>query len=147
VKFSVFHIILALLLAAIAGCLGAIAAGQWSGDVARGGGLHVFVHEELGLTAEQDEQLEQLEADFADERSALESALRSANRDLAEAMEEEHSYGPKVAAAIDEVHVQMGELQKTTVRHVFAMRELLDEEQRVKFDRQVSASLTGDPRE
>ena len=62
-------------------------------------------------------------------------------------MEQEHGYGPKVSTAIDRVHVEMGELQKATVRHVFAMRALLNEEQRQKFDRQISISLTGAGRE
>ena len=61
-------------------------------------------------------------------------------------MEAEHEYGPEVAAAIDDVHAQMGELQKATVRHVFNMRELLDAEQQIQFDRKVSEALTRDPR-
>ena len=113
----------------------------------RSQGLHEFVHDELDLSPDQSGRLEQLEQRFATERDRLEAELRAANAELAAAMEEEHGYGPKVGAAIDRVHLQMGELQKATVRHVFAMRELLDEEQRRKFDRQISTSLTGDGRE
>lgn len=87
------------------------------------------------------------EVNFRIERERLELEMRAANARLAEAIEEEHSYGPKVSAAIDDVHIQMGELQKATVRHVFAMRALLNERQQQVFDRQVSASLTGTPRE
>ncbi|RKF22785.1 periplasmic heavy metal sensor [Altericroceibacterium spongiae] len=140
---SAFHIVLAILLAAAAGCLGALAATQWSGEKQSGGGLHDFVHEELDLTPDQNARLNVLEDRFENKRIRLESTLRAANVDLATAMEAEHSYGPKVAAAIDRVHAQMGELQKATVRHVFAMRELLNEQQRKKFDRQISVSLTG----
>jgi hypothetical protein len=146
VKLSAFHIVLALVIAMLAGCLGAIVAAQWTSD-APSRGLHEFVHEELDLDAAQEARLDELEESFAIERQALERALRDANVDLAAAMTEEQSYGPKVGVAIDAVHVQMGELQKATVRHVFDMRELLDEEQRDRFDRQVSQSLTGAPRE
>jgi hypothetical protein len=41
----------------------------------------------------------------------------------------------------------MGDLQKATVRHVFDMREILDPDQQLQFDRKVSAALTRDPRD
>ncbi len=145
-KLSGLHIVLAVLLAMAAGCIGAFVAGQWWTQP-QSQGLHDFVHDELDLSPDQSARLEQLEQQFATERAGLEAKLRSANVDLARAMEEEHSYGPKVGAAIDQVHVQMGELQKATVRHVFAMRGLLDQTQQEKFDRQISKSLTGDGRE
>ena len=146
-KLSFYHVVLAIVLAMVAGCLGALAAGQWSAHESDNRGLHSFIHEQLDLTAPQAEKLDQLEADFTTKRQRLEADLRTANAQLAQAMREEHTYGPKVSAAIDRVHAHMGELQKATVRHVFAMRALLDEKQREKFDRQVSASLTGNPRE
>ena len=145
-KLSGLHIVLAVLLAIAAGCLGAMLAVQWGGAAQRSG-LHEFVHDKLDLSPDQTSRLDQLEARFATERAGHEARLRAANADLAAAMEQEHSYGPKVGAAIDRVHLEMGELQKATVRHVFAMRALLSEEQRQKFDRQISISLTGDGRE
>ncbi|MEC9356500.1 MAG: periplasmic heavy metal sensor [Pseudomonadota bacterium] len=145
-KLTGIHIVLAILLATAAGCLGAIAVEHWSGP-APGRSLHEFVHSELHLSADQETKLNLLESEFADERDAHEAKLRAANANLATAMQQEHTYGPKVSAAIDQVHVQMGELQKATVRHVFAMRSLLDEEQQKRFDRQISKSLTGDGRE
>jgi len=99
---------------------------------------------ELDLDASQRERLERLEARFTVERNELEHSLRAANARLAVAMDEEHEYGPKVAAAIDDVHGRMGDLQKATVGHVFAMRALLKPEQKARFDRQVSLSLTGE---
>lgn len=140
------QLVLAVLLAAFAGCLGAIAADRWLNHE-RAGSLHQFVHEELVLTDEQNTRLETLEARHAVERSALEASLRASNARLAQAMEQEHEYGPEVSAAIDDVHVRMGELQKAAVQHVFDMRDILDPEQQRAFDRQVSRALTGDPRD
>ncbi|WP_183934423.1 periplasmic heavy metal sensor [Sphingomicrobium lutaoense] len=140
------HIVLALLLAVLAGSLGALAASQW-GSADERPSIHDFLHDELTLTPEQDAALDRVEEDFAAERQRLEEELRRANARLARAMEEEHRYGPKVSAAIDDVHGAMGELQKATMRHIFAMRELLDEEQGRAFDRQISRSLTGPQRE
>ena len=80
------------------------------------------------------------------ERARLEASARAANAQLAQAMEAEHEYGPRVGAAIDEVHARMGDLQKATVRHVFDMREILDPDQQRRFDQQVSKALTDSPR-
>lgn len=140
------HIVLAVLLAALAGCLGAIAADRWANHEA-GSGLLDFVHDELTLTADQEQRLDALEARFAVERARLEGSARAANARLAQAMENEHEYGPEVSAAIDEVHARMGDLQKATVRHVFDMREILEPEQQRQFDRKVSDALTRDPRD
>ena len=140
------HIVLAVLLAALAGCLGAIAADRWVNHEA-GSGLHDFVHDELTLTTDQEQRLDALEARFAVERARLEGSARAANARLAQAMENEHEYGPEVSAAIDEVHARMGDLQKATVRHVFDMREILEPEQQRQFDRKVSDALTRDPRD
>lgn len=140
------HIVLAVLLAALAGCLGAIAADRWANHEA-GSGLHDFVHDELTLTTDQEQRLDALEARFAVERARLEGSARAANARLAQAMENEHEYGPEVSAAIDEVHSRMGDLQKATVRHVFDMREILDPDQQRQFDRKVSEALTRNPRD
>ena len=140
------HIVLAVLLAAIAGCLGAIAADRWANHEADSG-LHEFVHDELTLTTDQEQRLDALEGRFGVERARLEGSARAANARLAQAMEIEHEYGPEVSAAIDEVHARMGDLQKATVRHVFDMREILEPDQQRQFDRKVSDALTRDPRD
>ena len=142
-KIGAFQFTIAVLIALAAGCIGAFAIGEWR-EAAHPQTLHDFVHDELDLDASQREQLEQLEARFTVERNELESFLRAANARLAVAMDEEHEYGPQVAAAIDDVHGRMGDLQKATVGHVFAMRALLKPEQKARFDRQVSLSLTGE---
>lgn len=145
-KIAPYQIIAAILLAAVAGCIGAIAADKW-GHSASEGGLHAFVHNELLLTEIQKNELDVVEAKFASEQKRQELALRSANVELAQAMEREQEYGQEVAAAIDNVHARMGDMQKATVQHVFAMRRILNPAQQRKFDRQVSAALTHDPRE
>ncbi len=145
-KFANYQIVLAIVLAAFAGGLGAIAAGKW-GHSAADGGLHDFVHHELQLTPAQEARLKVLEETFAAEQTRLELGMRGANGQLAQAMEQEHEYGPEVAAAIDQVHARMGDMQKATVQHVFAMRLILNPEQQREFDLQVSAALTRDPRE
>ena len=144
-KVTPFYAALLLVLALAAGGLGAFATNRWIDHRDAPKGVHAFVHEELDLTPAQKAGIGELERHFAARHHKLELALRSANAVLAQAMTEEHRYGPKVAAAIDEVHLRMGDLQKATVRHVFNMRALLTPEQQAAFDREVSKALTSGP--
>lgn len=108
----------------------------------RGSELHRFVHEKLDLAPAQEARLDSLESNFAHKRSALEARLVAANAELAAAMAREHQYGPRVATAVDHAHMAMGDLQKATLEHVFAMRALLRPDQAALFDKAVSKALT-----
>jgi hypothetical protein len=83
-----------------------------------------------------------LEADFAERRKALDARMRQTNTDLAAAMASEHQFGPKVAGAVDRSHMAMGDLQKETLAHVFAMRAVLTPDQAKIFDREIARALT-----
>lgn len=68
--------------------------------------------------------------------------MRAANAELAQAFQERHAYTRQVQAAIDRSHVAMGALQKETVVHTLAMREVLTPQQAAVFDATVVRSLT-----
>ncbi len=135
------YVLVAVLSAAIA-----LAASHFARSVMMGhhGGseLHQLMHDRLDLTASQQAEIDRLEAGFTQARVSLDSRLRQANADLAAAMESEHQYGPKVASAVDRSHMAMGDLQKETLAHVFAMRAVLDPTQAAIFDREISRALT-----
>lgn len=109
--------------------------------------IHAFIHEQLDLDKDQKAQLAALEQEFAIRRTALELELRTDNALLAEAIEAEHGAGPRVEAAVDHSHEAMGRLQKETLAHVFAMRQLLRPDQAAKFDQAVVKALTDSNRE
>lgn len=111
-----------------------------------GAELHALLHEDFNLDAAQKSRLDKLELDFGVRKRALELELRADNARLAAAIEAEHGNGPKVAAAIDGSHMTMGELQKATLEHVFAMRAILRPEQTARFDAAVVKALTADTR-
>ncbi|WP_447752589.1 periplasmic heavy metal sensor [Sphingopyxis fribergensis] len=108
--------------------------------------LHALLHRELKLSPAQEQKLRPIEARFAAQREALELEMRAANIRLAQAIEAEHGYGPQVTKAIDETHEIMGDLQKETLQHLFAMRGVLDREQAAMFDKVVVEALTADAR-
>lgn len=107
-----------------------------------GSELHQLMHEQLDLTAAQQTAIDRLEADFAQRRKALDAQMRQTNADLAKAMASEHQFGPKVADAVDRSHMAMGDLQKETLAHVFAMRAVLTPQQATIFDREIARALT-----
>lgn len=111
-----------------------------------GAELHDVLHHRIALDANQKARLDALEQRFAVQRRALELELRADNARLAEAIEAEHGNGPRVAAAVDHSHAAMGELQKVTLAHIFAMRGLLRPNQTAQFDQAVVKALTDDAR-
>jgi len=104
--------------------------------------LHQLLHEELDLDGGQKQRIEEIERQFAIKRQALELELRADNARLAAAIEKEHGFGPAVSAAVDRSHMAMGELQKATLEHIFAMRSVLRPDQAARFDASVVKALT-----
>lgn len=137
-------IVLTAFLAALAG----VAAGRllWPAPRAPAAELHHIIHEQLDLDPRQQAALDGLEARFAVRRRALEQEMRADNARLATAIEAEHGYGPGVADAVTASHLAMGTLQKETLAHIFAMRQLLRPDQAAKFDAAVAHTLTTDAR-
>ena len=109
--------------------------------------IHVLLHGELDLDGRQRTRIGALERGFEADRHRLEGELRAANAELAGAIAREHAYGPAVEKAVDRSHVAMGELQKATLQHVFAMRAVLRPEQTARFDKAVAQALTAAPQE
>ena len=108
--------------------------------------LHQLLHEDLKLDPEQERKIEAIERQYALRRQALKLELRSDNALLASAIEAEHGYGPQVSSAVDASHKAMGELQKVTLEHIFAMRSVLRPDQAARFDASVVKALTAKQR-
>lgn len=90
---------------------------------------HEWLHRELKLTEAQHQALAPIEQSFGEKQRRLADALRDANRQLARALAEDKAYTPRVTAAVEHVHHCMGDLQKVSIEHVFAMRAVLTPEQ------------------
>lgn len=104
--------------------------------------LHRLLHDDLDLNATQEKRIHELEQHYDQRRQALENEMRQDNTLLAAAIRAEHGYGPQVSAAIDRSHRAMGELQKATLQHVFAMRNELRPDQAKRFEEAVASALT-----
>jgi Spy/CpxP family protein refolding chaperone len=104
--------------------------------------FHTLIHHELDLDADQNRRIEALEKDHAAAQARYEQEMRDDNRRLAEAIQSEKGYGPKVADAVDRSHHAMGMLQKETLQHLFAMRAVLRPDQAHRFDQAMVDALT-----
>jgi nickel and cobalt resistance protein CnrR len=103
--------------------------------------LHDRLHQAIKLSPDQETKLHVIEATYKVQKTKLEADMASANAELAAAMAADKSYTSNVQAAIDHFHHAMGELQKATVEHVFAMRAILTPPQAGIFDTQVHRAL------
>ena len=127
--------------AALAGGAATWASASWLQSSRSEPTLHAAIHGQLALTSDQERRIDAIEADFAEERAALEAELRAANRELVTAISANQGDTPEVQAAVDHFHVAMGDLQKATLRHIFEMRAVLTPEQAADFDAAVVESL------
>lgn len=106
---------------------------------------HEWLHRELKLTEAQLKALDPVEAKFGDRQKQLAAALRDANRQLARAIAEDKAYTPRVTAAVEHVHHSMGDLQKASIEHIFAMRAVLTPEQGDRLLVLAQQALEGSP--
>jgi Spy/CpxP family protein refolding chaperone len=110
-----------------------------------GNGFHQFLHEKLALTSVQERQIQTIEDTYDQQRQALEAKLRQANAELATVFQEERSYTPRVQEKIDTLNHAMGELQKVTLAHIYAMYPHLTQEQQQKLQTYVTHALVQPP--
>ena len=128
-----------------------MAAGVWIGSgVGKGhvhetADVHNILHNQLGLSGEQEKRIEAIEARFALDRKDLDMQMRAANLELARALEAELAYGEAAKTAISHFHAAMAKLQELTVVHILEMRAVLTPEQAETFDKTVRQALSADP--
>ncbi len=94
---------------------------------------HEWIHQQLNITAEQEEALEPCERLFAENKKHYSELIRIANMELAQAILEDQGDSPKVAEILEKIHQSHGELQKVTLKHVFEMKKVLSPEQYKKL--------------
>lgn len=105
---------------------------KWTAHTAQpapGTSAHQWLHEKLHITPNQHTALAPIETRFADQQRRYTAALHAANQHLADVISEDKAYTLRVAAAAEQVHNCMGDLQKASIQHVFEMRTVLSPEQ------------------
>jgi len=90
---------------------------------------HDWGHSDLGITAEQEKELVPIEQRYHARRNQLEHRMQEANAKLAEAILADGCDSERVHRAIEQIHKDMGDIQKVTIGHVFEMQAVLSPEQ------------------
>jgi len=109
------------------------------------GDPHEWLHSELKITSEQHRALAPIESKFAEQNRVLRERLRTANHELAVAIRQGQPDSPAIAAAVGQIHLRMGELQKVSIDHVFEMRRVLTPEQGDKLLQLAEQGLSVSP--
>jgi nickel and cobalt resistance protein CnrR len=94
---------------------------------------HEWIHKQLDLTAGEQKALEPIETKFAERKRNLMGEIRSANKELAEAIKQDQADSARVSAAVEKMHHAQGKLQEATLEHVFEMKGVLTPEQYQKL--------------
>lgn len=104
-------------------------------------GLHDQIHTQFVLDKVQNEKLHKLEEAFAAKKAALEVLMKKANARLSAAIQKSPNMSPEVLAAKAEYVQTLDKLQTLTLEHIFAMRDLLNAEQALRFDEIIQSSF------
>jgi Spy/CpxP family protein refolding chaperone len=108
---------------------------------------HEWIHQNLNLTADQIITLEPIEEQFQQRKRELLAQIRSANKELAQAIRDNQFYSTGVSAAIEKIHRAQGELQEATLQHVFSMKATLTPKQYKKLLDLTAAALSENNRD
>ena len=135
-------VVLIVAITLLAGVVGGVAGFTYAEKSHKTTDLNGVIHRQLNLTAEQDRQVDELEAQFQMHEKLVKAEMRAANHELAAALDQEHAYGPRAQAAMDRFHKAEEDLQASTIKHVLAMRAVLKPEQARILDQTIHKALT-----
>lgn len=96
-----------------------------------------LLEDSIELTASQRESIDRITERYAPERETLLLQSRNLNARLATLMAEEERFGPLTENALDDLQDVMGERLKLSLNYMLEVRQVLEPEQRVLFDRKV----------
>jgi nickel and cobalt resistance protein CnrR len=100
------------------------------------------VFAQLNLTPEQEQKINAIRTQFANQQQQCMQLMQQRNRELAEVILTEQANSPRVQAAVERVHEAMGDMQKATLTSIFAAKEILTPEQYDKLLHLVATQLS-----
>jgi Spy/CpxP family protein refolding chaperone len=101
-----------------------------------------IVSHDLKLTGDQAKAIQAIEHKYYDKRSSLRRHVADANRSLADALMADMAFGREAQQASNQLEEGLGELQRATILYVLEVRDVLNPEQQMVYDRKVREVLT-----
>ncbi len=114
---------------------------SWEHDEEHG---HHWLHEELGLTAEETAAVDAFEPEYRRDRAKLLAEFNERIANLRGLLVERESYSSDVDAAIHELHGVHGALQELSIRHYYDMMSVLPPEKKEKL-RKLAVEALSEP--
>jgi Spy/CpxP family protein refolding chaperone len=101
-----------------------------------------IVRRDLKLTPDQSKAIQAIETKYYDRRTSLRVQVAGANRNLADALMADMAFGREAQQASNQLEQGLGELQRATILYVLEVRDVLNPEQQMVYDRKVREVLT-----
>ena len=101
-----------------------------------------IVRHDLKLTSDQTKEVQAIENKYYDRRTSLRMQVTDANRNLADALMVDMAFGREAQQASNQLEQGLGELQRATILYVLEVRDVLNPEQQMVYDRKVREVLT-----
>ena len=106
--------------------------------------LHLWMHEHLEITPEQDVVLDPFEQAYEKERQQHRAEIRAAGLELAAAVQSAPGESPAVTSALTRLSQAQSALQQATLKHFFQMKAHLRPDQQTKLLQWTHDSLLSD---
>ena len=135
-------VVVALVAGAAGGWLGSRQGEESEEDLPLRQTVHQIVASDLKLSPDQSKEVEAIETKYFERRSELRGDVAEANRELADALMADMSFGREAQLASNHVERGLGELQRATILYVLAVRDVLTPEQQMVYDTRVREVLT-----
>ncbi|MDP0501452.1 MAG: periplasmic heavy metal sensor [Verrucomicrobiota bacterium JB022] len=94
---------------------------------------HAWLHQELGLSADEAARIDAFEADYRQERTELEAEFNRRIATLAQLLHDNDSYTPEVTAQVHRIHEVHGRLQELAIQHYYEMLSVLPPEKQARL--------------
>jgi hypothetical protein len=101
-----------------------------------------IVRNDLRLSSDQAKNIQAIENKYYSQRSSLRLQVADANRNLADALMADMAFGREAQQASNQLEQGLGELQRATILYVLEVRDVLNPEQQMVYDRKVREVLT-----
>ncbi len=103
--------------------------------------MHFIFHDELNVTTQQEQQLSDIEKEYKRLKALYQGQMKTANLELAQAINDDGYESPEIEAVIHKIHQAMGALQKLSLKHLADMQKILSDEQNKKLQEMVVEQL------
>ncbi|PCJ99192.1 MAG: hypothetical protein COA45_07070 [Zetaproteobacteria bacterium] len=103
--------------------------------------MHFVFHDQLNVTAQQEEKLIEIEKKFKRLKNLYQGRMRTANMELAQAIKEGGYQSPEIENSVHNIHESMGALQGLSLQHLADMQDVLSEDQGRKLQEMVVEQL------